>query len=1054
MKRLFLLSVIILAASLVTVKALTLEGRVVSSYGQPLKDAVVTAPGAVRAVTDENGAFTVEVAGEVRLTIWAEGYFQQQIDLHNRTSVNIVMVAEKTYKYNETKVLPFEIVSNAENEEAINLTKKDFMMGSATIDRAIQGELTGLQVTQKGGMPGEGAFMSYHGLHTLSADAMPLVVINGVPYMPSTDESQLIGGYSKSIFQAYNVQDISNITLLTGAEASLYGSLGANGVLLIETDGATSDDMNTKISYTGSVGVNWNNTRIPLMNASQYKSYLSDIGMTYYDNMETFFQNFPFLSPDASDAYNYLYAFDTDWQNELYRNGLTTDHLIRVEGGDAIAKYDISVGYARDEGILKKTYSDRFHSQINSNVIVSKQVEIGASLGLAYLTGSYQEQGMIEETNPLLAAYRRAPVLSPYKSDMYGNLLDSYSSYYYGNNTNTDFIVSNPLSLVNTASSSKRQYDANLQINLRYKPTANLWFSGIVGLYYNYDQEGLFIPGINNSDIVPQFDTFGESNNIVRQGVNETFNMFYALNANWNRTFGKHNVALKGGGQLITRSYETDMGVGRNTANDFYQTLSDVQKVGRYFSGYGSKWNWVSAYLNAAYTYNNWVRAAVTVSTDGASSTGVNTPRMGVFPAGSLTFMLNNLAAFDGAEWLNRLNVHADYGKTGNSRFSSSYGQYYYQSQLYQGIAGIIRANVPNTEIKWEENLRANVNVDASMFSNRLQLKVGYYNDQASDVLMASDISSLYGTGVHYSNDAALSSYGYEISLKGLPVNGRNFKWTIGGDITRLYNRVKSLGSSTQYVTTLSDGATLLTRVGENPYCFYGYQTDGAYPVYSTIQEASTAYKYVENGQTLYRPMQNRNGVEYQAGDIRFVDQNNDGIINDADKVILGSATPDFYGSLFTRFQYKGFALDFNFIYSVGNEAYNAVRRVTESSSDFSNQSTAVTRRWTMGGQITDMPRAQYNDLVGNNAFSSRWIEDASYLKLRDVTLSYSFDKPVWNFFRGGTLYVTGQNLLSFSHYLGSDPEFSYSYSTVMQGVDYGKVVLPRTVKFGVNLKF
>ena len=1053
MKRLFLF--IILAASLISAKALTLEGRIVSSDGQPLKDAVITAPGAVRAVTDASGAFSVEIAdAEAKLSVWAEGYFTQQVSLHGRTAITVIMVSENTYKYNETKVLPFEIVSDAENEEARNLSKKDFMKGSATVDRALQGELTGLQVIQKGGMPGEGAYMSYHGLHTLAADAMPLIVINGVPYMPSTDESQLTNGYSKSVFQAYNIEDIANITFLSGAEASLYGSLGANGVLLIETDGATSDDMNTKISYTGNVGVNWNNTRIPLMNASQYKSYLSDIGMTYYDNMETFFTDFPFLSPDESDAYNYLYAFDTDWQDQLYRNGLTTDHLIRVEGGDAIAKYDISVGYAHEEGILKNTQSDRFHSQINSNVIVSKKVEIGANLGLAYLTGSYQEQGMSYETNPLLAACRRSPVLSPYKSDMYGNLLDSYSSYYFGNNSSTDFIVSNPLAIINSASSDKRQYDANLQINLRYKPTTHLALSGTVGLYYNYDQEGLFIPGINNSDIVPQFDTYGESDNIVRQGVSETFNMFYAVNANWKRTFGRHAVSVKGGGQLITRTFETDMGVGRNTANDFYQTLSDVQKVGRYFSGYGSKWNWVNAYVNASYTYNDWLNAAVTVSTDGASSTGVNTPRMGVFPAGSLTFMLRNLAALDGAQWLNRLNVHADYGKTGNSRFSSSYGQYYYTSQLYQGIAGIIRANVPNTEIKWEENLRANLSVDASMFSNRLQVKAGYFNDQASDVLMASDISSLYGTGIHYSNDAALSSYGYDVSLTASPVYGRDFKWTLGGNITRLHNKVKSLGASTQYVTTLSDGATLLTRVDEDPYSFYGYQTDGPNAVYSTVQEAATAYSYLDNGQTCTRPMQNRNGVEFQAGDVKYVDQNGDGIINDADKVILGSATPDFYGSLFTRFQYKGFALDFNFIYSVGNEAYNAVRRVTESSSDFSNQSTAVLRRWTMSGQVTDMPRACYNDLVGNNDFSDRWIEDASYLKLRDVTLSYSFDKPVLNFFRGGTLYVTAQNLWTLTHYLGSDPEFAYSYSSAMQGVDYGKVVSPKTVKFGVNLKF
>ena len=150
----------------------------------------------------------------------------------------------------------------------------------------------------------------------------------------------------------------------------------------------------------------------------------------------------------------------------------------------------------------------------------------------------------------------------------------------------------------------------------------------------------------------------------------------------------------------------------------------------------------------------------------------------------------------------------------------------------------------------------------------------------------------------------------------------------------------------------------------------------------------------------------------------------------------------------------KSFALDLTFVYSVGNDAYNAVRRVTESACDFSNQSKAVIRRWNMEGQITDMPRAQWKDVIGNNDFSDRWIEDASYLKLRDITFSYTFNKPIWNFFQGGTLYVTGQNLLNITKYLGMDSEFSYSYNEAMQGVDYGKVVSPKSVKVGVNLKF
>lgn len=1032
-----------------------IQGYVVSADGQALQDAVISASGVSSVLTDEQGRFAIDVPDGTQLFVWADGYFNRTVRTGAASTLRIVLLGTDTYKYSETSVLPYRIEEKSSVTATANLNKKDFALGAGNIDRAIQGEFAGLQVTQKSGMPGEGAAFLLHGLTTLAADARPLIVINGVPYMPSADESQLIGGYSRSLFQAYNLNDIQNITLLSGAEAALYGSLGSNGVLLIETDGATSDDMNTKISYNGGFGYHWNNNRIPMMSAAQYKSYLSDIGMTYYSDMSDFFSNFPFLYSDQStQAYSYLYNFDTDWQNELYQSGITTDHLIRVEGGDAIAKYDISVGYSHDEGTLKRTAQDRFNAQINSNVLVSKKVEIGTSIGLAYLDGNYQEQGMIPETNPLLAAYRRSPVLSPYKSDMYGSLLDSYASYYYGNNTNTDFIVSNPTAIINTLTADMRQYDVNMNARLSYKPNNDWAFNGMVGLYYNYDQEGIFVPGINNKDIVPQFDTFGQSNNIVRQGVSETLNWFAALNASYNHTFGDLRLTGRMGTQMMMNSFETDMGVGRNTANDFYQTLSDVQNIGRYFSGYGSRWNWMNVYLQGVSNYADLAKVSVMISTDGASSTGKDAARMGVFPAASVTLMLANLDELQEIEWLNRLDVYSDFSTTGNSRFASNYGKYYYSSRLYQNIAGIVRSNVPNTNIKWEEVLRSNTGLNASLFDYRVDLDVNYFNNHAYDVLMTRVESSLYGTGLHYSNDAEINSHGLDVSLKVAPVYTRDFKWIVGGNVTRLFNTVGSLGTADNLVSKLSDGATIVTRVGEAPYSFYGYETDPDMPVYATTVAALTAYAYTEGGVAKTRPMLNRNGVEYQAGDVKFVDQNGDGVIDDADRVILGSATPDWYGGLFTRLQYKSFALDFNFVYSLGNEAYNAVRRVTESASDFSNQSLAVNRRWTMDGQKTDMPRAVYGDLVGNNDFSDRWIEDASYLKLRDVTLSYSFDRPVLNFFQGGTLYVTGQNLLCLTSYLGQDPEFAYSYNPAMTGVDYAKLAAPKTFKMGVNLKF
>jgi hypothetical protein len=226
--------------------------------------------------------------------------------------------------------------------------------------------------------------------------------------------------------------------------------------------------------------------------------------------------------------------------------------------------------------------------------------------------------------------------------------------------------------------------------------------------------------------------------------------------------------------------------------------------------------------------------------------------------------------------------------------------------------------------------------------------------------------------------------------------------------------------------------------VDEKPYQFYGYQTNG---VYSSADEAAAAN------------LVNSSGIHYQAGDVRFIDQNHDGVINDDDKVALGSSLPTMFGGINLMLRYKQVTLDANFGYTLGAKLYNATRRQNESMSTFYNQSTAVLDRWQVDGQQTDMPRANYGDAIGNNLFSDRWIEKGDYIKLRSLKLAYTFNK-LFNFVRSGNVFVAAENLFSVTKYLGSDPEFAYSYDEALRGFDYAKVALPITIKAGFNLNF
>lgn len=1011
------------------------KGRVTGMDGKPVAGALLSAPGVTNIATNEAGEFELTLKDKkAEISVWADGFYQQKRRLYGSETMNIVLVPTDKWRYSQELVLPVRTDKGAEKTTAAdNIAKKDFGLGKLKVEDAMAGRVAGLQVIGKGGMPGEGSYINLRGIHSLVANTAPLIVIDGVPYMADMTASPLITGYSRSIFANYNVNDYQNITVLKGADASMYGSMGSNGVILIETDGAASDDLNTRISFNGQYGVNYKNKDYPLLNAAQYKNYLPDVGMTHFEDMSEMLTTFPFLKDDPSYYYKFIYNNNTDWQKEIFSPSFVTDNLLRVEGGDAIAKYDIAVGYTGERGILEKTKSDRYHTQINTNVKVGRKWEIFTTVGLAYMENDLQEQGMAAETNPMLVAYQKQPVLSPYKRNSANQNLVGYDTVRYG--------LSNPVAIVNSVEANTKAYDVNVRAGVNFDANAYLSLKGMFSLYYNYNREGIFIPGMDNPTIVHA--NYGRAENIVRSGVAEALNMYYTLRAAYSRSFGLHDVNAYVGGQVLTTRQEYDAGEGFNTINDFYKTLDKItnNKNVKFF-GYNNEWNWMNYYAHVDYTFNRLVRASVNVALDAASSTGKDATRFGAFPSAGVALMLKNTPFFVNSEFVNRLTLRGEYGLTGNSRFSSNYGKNYYESAMFQVLSGIRRANIPNTNLKWENNKQLNVGLDLSLWNNRVDVSADYYLSRSEDVVNNVPISSVYGISTYYDNVGEIENKGFELSLQASLVRTRNFEWIVGGNIAFADSKVKSLGANVQeQVIELEDGAQIVTRVGEKPYQFYGWQANG---VFSTTAEAQRA------------ALTDYHGNAYGAGDMHYVNQNpkEDNIIDDKDRVLLGSALPDYHGAFYTSVRWRNLSLSADFTFSHGNKAYNGVRRVMESMSGFGNQAESVLKRWQVEGQVTDMPRAMYGDPMNNSGFSSRWIEDASYLKMKNITLSYTFNKTFLKLFRSGTIYVTGENLVCFTDYLGLDPEFAYSYDDSRLGCDYAKVPLAKTVKFGFNLKF
>jgi TonB-linked SusC/RagA family outer membrane protein len=947
-----------------------ITGVVLSSYNQePLEGVVVSIKELnISTQTDVKGRFILNVPeSAAEIHVWFPNYFETTIPTLGKKEFKIILIPENRFNFNpETE----QGTLYAQNP---TLLQRNFKKGSLSVEDALQGQFSGLNVINKSGMPGEGAAFNLRGVRSFEGENTPLIVINGVPYMPGLESSSIIGSYSRSVFNALNINDIQKITLLKGPETALYGSLGSNGVLLIETSAA--DDMETTIIFSGQYGVAYNNARLPVLNAREFKSYIGDVGLTQYDDMGEMLNVFPFLKDDPNYYYNFLYNQDNDWQSMIYKPAFVTDNHLRVKGGDAVAKYDLSVGMLSQGGTLDNSNMDRYSTRMNGDIVLGRNISLFATVGLSYMTSKLHEQGMLKATNPLLTALNKAPILSPYTKDEYNHILPTYDVV-------RQFRVSNPLAVLNTMDVKSDVYDVFFNTGMNYKFSNNLTLTGQLGLYSNYNRESTFVPGRTTASVLPLEN--GIALNTARSGSGQVSNLFYNLNANYQKLLGQNKLELGAGYRGLRTNQEFDSGHGRNTSSDFYKTLSYVSFDGRYFQGYNEKWNWMSVYGYANYQWNGLITASAYLSSDGASSTGEDTNRFGVFPGGSLTWHIANISGLDQQESINRLDFRAGYSMTGNTRFSSSLSKSYYSSQIYRQLSGIVVGNVPNTELNWEKNHLMEAAVDVGLLQNRVNASLGYYNTISKNLVYPSYLSSVSGTDRVYLNGAEIKNYGFEVDLSATIIEKRNLELNIGGTLATNKNVLKKMGNSGDRIQELSDGSALISRVGSSPYSYYGYSSKG---VISSAAEAAQI------------DLVDFRGNAFEAGDIHFEDINEDGVIDRRDRKIIGDPSPKLFGGGYFNIRYKQISLTSYFNFSYGNEAYNGVRRHMESLSDYGNQSSAVLRRWKVDGQITDMPRAMQGDPMENSRFSNRWIEDASFLRLSNLTVSYKVDKKTSNWF-------------------------------------------------------
>jgi outer membrane receptor protein involved in Fe transport len=415
----------------------------------------------------------------------------------------------------------------------------------------------------------------------------------------------------------------------------------------------------------------------------------------------------------------------------------------------------------------------------------------------------------------------------------------------------------------------------------------------------------------------------------------------------------------------------------------------------------------------------------------------------GLFPSIQGAWVISNEKWFRANPVVNRLKLNVGYESVGNDAMDNSATLTYLSPAvlLQDGITSIGLSQIGNSSLRWETTNRFNVGMEGNFLNNRLNLRANYYHSKTNNLITLGTLAYVAGLTDYYTNDGSMTNTGYDIAFNAKVINTKNFKFDFGASVGHYKSEIKSLPQGQRYFDTDIYGGTIRSAVGESAGVFYGYKTKG---VYSTSEEATKDGKYIVD--------ENDNQIPFGAGDMKFVDKNKDGEINADDRFIIGDPNPDIFGNIYLNFHFaQNWSLSANFNYSLGNDIYNYQRSLLESGSMFINQTKAVNRRWMAEGQATDIPKITYGDPMGNARFSDRWIEDGSYLKLKNITLSYKL--PIQNeYIQGLTIWAAANNLLTFTKYLGSDPEVSCGNGVLMQGIDAGYLTSGRSFHLGVKI--
>ena len=1031
----------------------TVRGCVVdAATRQAIAGAIVKADGinGYSTLTEDDGTY------ELKVPVFTTALYVTSPDYN---AIRQSLLCDEQQKESRLYLSTFNSEYQAETNVLNNYVASDFKYtNSVNIKDEVQKQL-GAQVytQQRNGAPGVGSVMFIQGLNSLNANAQPLIVVDGVIIEQQYGRVLLHDGFYNDILSNINPNDIEKVTVMRNGTA-LYGAKGANGVILIQT--RRNKSMATRITATVSAGVVLEPKYLSVMGAEQYRSYASELLKT----TNTTNREFKFLNENPNYYYYTQYHQNTDWKDLVYHTAMTQNYGINVEGGDAIANYNLSVGYVNQKSPLKYNDMDRLNIRFNTDITLTDRFGIRFDASFANSTRNIRNDGAPESydegtpTSPAFLAYVKSPFLSPYSygrgvlSDSHFDIEEeSYLSEALANYNGYNWKLGNPAAINEYADAQNKNRFENSMLNLTVTPKYRFNEHLSISEHFSYNlvntNEMYYIP-INGTPSYYVSSIGDYRNNEVRSLSSKQNSVMSDTRIDWQNRYDAHFVHVFGGARINWESYTMNSQLGYDTGNDKTPFMSSSLKNAN-DAGTNDNWNSLAWYAQAEYNYKNRYFLQANLTIEGSSRFGQDggdfrmfKAAWGVFPGVQASWVMSNEPWLAKVKGLDYLRLTVGYDVSGNDDIDYYAARSYFRSQQYlHAIAGLSFGCVGNTKIQWETTRRLNAGLETSLLDNRVALSFNFFKSWTSNLLTQQSLGFLSGLDKNWSNGGKLENIGYDVNATFKVLNLKDWQWQLGGSIGHYKNKITELADGAQYMDSQVYGATIRTQVGQAANAFYGYKSLG---VFSTTEEAQAAGLYILGD----------NGVDknyFGAGDIHFADLNGDHQITEADRTVIGDPNPDIYGNIFTTVAWKRLKLDVRFNYCAGNDVYNYMRAQLEGGSRFMNQSTALQRRWQVEGQNTDIPRIAFQDPMGNSRFSDRWIEDGSYLRLKSVTLSY--DLPLKSeYIQGLQFWIQANNVFTLTKYLGSDPEFAMTGNVIGQGIDLGRLAQSRSLVAGVKI--